>query len=147
MFDSQIYRRNGSSGAWKRLGLSKPRTLKTPFLSPLSVAARKIGGKAEFMKLARLSTDKRIGALVSLWERLSKSDQRYVSLDNLCEACGIAPEKVFGAVIAAAHASGLDASGLFVAAFDHLKILENCIEGALKEAGSNDRKKLLAQIL
>src|ERR1700750_440743 len=106
MFGSQPYRRNGSSGAWRRLGLSKPRALKTPFLSPLSLAARKVGGKAEFINLARLSTDESVTALVRLWDRLSKSDQRYIALDNLCEACGIAAGQFYGAVVAAAYANG-----------------------------------------
>lgn len=147
MFETQSYMRNSSAGAWKRLGLSKPRTLNNPFLSPLSLAARKTGGKAEFMKLARLSTDDDIVALVGRWNRLSNSDQRYVSLDALCEACGIAPEQFFGAVVAAAHANGLDVSGLFVVIFDYLKILEKCIAGALKQAGSKNREKLIARIL
>lgn len=147
MFDSKTYRRNGSSGAWRRLGLSKPRTFKSPFLSPLGLAARKLGGKAEFLKLARLSTDESVMALVRLWDRLSKSDQRYISLDNLCEARGIAPEQFYGAVVAAAYANGLDVSVLVVATFDYLKILEGCIEGAFKAAGSKNREKLIIRFL
>lgn len=140
--------RNNSEGVWRRLGLPKPLAKhRHGGMSLFNYVVRRVGGKAEFLKLARLSTDESVVALVRLWDRLSKSDQRYVALDNLCEACGVAPEQFYGAVVAAAYANGLDVSVLVVATFDYLKILETCIEGAFKAAGSKNREKLITRFL
>src|SRR5215204_3639572 len=106
--------RGRSVGVWRRLGLPKPQRPEhsQSFLSPLAYVSRCLGGKDEFMRLARLSTDERVRGLVSRWDSLSRSDRRYISLEDLCEASGVEAADLYGAVVAASYARGLDFSPL-----------------------------------
>jgi hypothetical protein len=97
------------------------------------------------MELALLSSDERVKALARRWDSLSRSDRRYVSLDDLCAACDIQPEELFGAVVAATFANGYDTDPLITAVFQYLKNFEAMIREARKEGGSRKRERLLVQ--
>jgi hypothetical protein len=135
--------RNTSEGVWRRLGLQRPSKHTQSCLTPLSYVARCVGGKAEFMRLARLSSDPLIRGLVSRWDSLSRSDKRYVSLEDLCEAFGLDAAELFGAVVAACHANGFDTARLVWLCDAHLSVVEAIIKGGLKADGNGKRERLL----
>jgi len=139
--------RNNSEGVWKRLGLLRPTPKhRLSFMSPLSYVARYVGGKAEFMNLARLSTDERIRRLVSAWDGASRSDRRYLSIEGLAEACDIDPADLFGAVAAACYENGLDFSPLLRACYGYLEAVEATVRGALREGGSRERERMMKRM-
>jgi hypothetical protein len=137
---------NGSEGAWRRLGLIRPPTRTGQFMSPLTYIARAVGGKSAFMDVARLSVDRRVRELVRRWDGLSRHDQRYISLDALCEACGIEPAELFGAAVASCHMNGLDAGPIVASSFNYLLAVEALIRGGLRVAGESKRERLLRQV-
>src|ERR671913_1250590 len=112
--------RNTSEGVWKRLGLPRPTPKHRQGFSPLGYVARCVGGKEAFMNLARLSSEPLVKGIVSRRDSLSQSDRRYVSLEDLCEACGIEPATLFGAVVSAGYTEGYDISPLLCACFGYL---------------------------
>jgi hypothetical protein len=115
---------------------------KLPFQGTLAYAASRLpGGKHAFMEYARLCTEERIKALVHRWESLSPSDQRRVSLEELCVACEVDPPELVGAVAAAAFRFNSDVSTL-IAAVAHPKVVEASIDRALQPDGIHDRKML-----
>ena len=136
---------NRSLGVARRLGLNRSLTPR-PLTSPLALAARRIGGKSRFIELARLSTDEKVQTLVRRWGSISRSDRRYVSLDDLCEACDVAPEHLLRAVAEAAYVRDWEAGVLLVGAvFDYLRVLEAAARAARTEGGSRKRERLLVQ--
>lgn len=137
--------RNNSEGVWRRLGLSRPPKHRQGF-SSLGYVARCVGGKAEFMNLARLSTDERVRGLVVIWDGASRSDQRYLSLEDLCEACGVEPADLFGAVVAACYECGVDISSLLRACCGYLASIEATITGALREGGNHKRERIMKRM-
>jgi hypothetical protein len=138
--------RNCSIGAARRLGLDRPLGPKRPFTSPLGLAARRVGGKSKFIDLCRLSSDGRVQALVRRWDNLSSSDRRYISMDDLAEASGLQPEELFGAVVSAAFAAGLDVEPLLTACFGYLQLIARITQEGLKPRGAGARLRVLALI-
>jgi hypothetical protein len=79
------------------------------------------------MELARLSSDEGVRRVVSLWDGLSTSDRRYVSLDDLCEAGGVRDDLLFGMVVGAVAVHGLyeeEAKRLRAAPEEHVRVVE-----------------------
>ena len=102
-----------------------------------------MGGKEAFMNLARLSSDKRVQRLVAVWNGASRSDRRYLSIEDLAEACEIGPAELFGAVVAGGHAIGFDTARLMWLCYVHLRMVEATVRGALREEGSDKRQRIL----
>jgi hypothetical protein len=67
-------------------------------MSLLIYAVARFGGKEKFMEVASRSEDEGARKAASLWQGLSKSDRRYIGLNDLCAAAGIQPEELVGAV-------------------------------------------------
>ncbi len=135
---------NTSAGTARRVGLSRPALCKLPFQGTLAYAASRIpGGKYTFLEYARMCEENRIKALVHRWDNLSDSDRRRVSLEELCEACGVQPCELVGAVAAAAFKFNADVSTL-IAAIAHPKVVEASIDRALEAEGIDDRRMLFA---
>lgn len=138
--------RNTLEGVFRRLGLPKPSPKHSRGFSPLNYVARCVGGKSQFMELARLSPDVRVRRLVSVWDRASRSDRRYLSVEGLAEACGVEQAELFGAVVTACYENGIDTSRLLGASYSYLLIVEALIKGGLRAKGHSKRKRLLRQI-
>ena len=68
-----------------------------------------------------------------------------MSLDDLCAACDIPSEELFGAVAKTAFANGYDLSSMIAGVFRYLEVVELTIKGARKEGGSRKRERLLVQ--
>jgi hypothetical protein len=138
--------RNCSVGVARRLGLSRPLSRRQPCMSQLAYVAKMTGGKHNFIEMARLSNDERVRGLVRRWNSTSPSDQKYISLDSLCEACGIEPAELFGAVVAGCYESGLDTSPLVLASFNYLRVVEAIIRCGLRAEGDDKRERLLRRV-
>jgi hypothetical protein len=136
---------NRSAGVARRLGLQRVLTPRS-FTSQLGLAARRVGGKSHFMELARLSRDERIRGLVSRWNCLSRSDRRYISLEDLCEAYGVEPAELYGAVVAACYAAGRDTTPLLKACYAFQEVVRATVRGALKERGAREREKIFKRM-
>jgi len=68
------------------------------------------GGKHGFMKLAAESENPVAKRASSRWQSISRSDQRYVSLEELCVVSAASPVELFGEVIKVAFGAGTDVS-------------------------------------
>jgi hypothetical protein len=137
-------KRNTSTGVVRRTGISKSRQPGTKFKGTLAYAASRIqGGRTVFMEYARIASqsDERLMPLVEKWDSLSKSDKRYVNLDDLCEAVGIRLGMVVGAVADAAFEYNADVSKL-MAAVAHPAVVQATIDSALTPQGVQDRRML-----
>lgn len=136
---------NRSVGVARRLGLRR-HLIPRPLTSPLGLAARRIGGKDRFIELARHSTDEKVQAVIRRWDSLSRSDRRYISLDDLCEACEVAPEQLLGEVVTVTYVADWQAGVLLVSAvFDYLCIVGVAARAARQEGGSRKRERILVQ--
>jgi hypothetical protein len=94
------------------------------------------------MEFARLCEDERIRALVHRWDTVSHYDQRRISLEELCQACGIPAYEFLGAVASSAFRYCYDVSSL-IAAVAHPKVVEASIKRALRAEGVEDRRMQL----
>jgi hypothetical protein len=98
------------------------------------------------MNLARLSRDEKVGGIVSRWDGLSRSDRRYISLEDLCDACAVEPAELVGAIAAGCYEGGLDVRPLVAASFNYLLAVGALIRGGLTPEGDDKRKRLLRRI-
>lgn len=138
--------RNCSAGVARRLQANKPLAPKPPFMSLLTYAAYRIGGKEIFMQLAQLSEDEEVLKIVDRWNRLSKSDRRYVSLDNLLEGTGIRDIEFLAEVSTSAYFNGYYEIGkrLFFIHKEHMGVFRRIISRAEREDGYREREKLFS---
>lgn len=137
--------RNTVKGVARRLGVAQL-TPRSTIMSLLSYAAARFGGKEMLMDLASRSTDLGARKATSLWHGLSKSDRRYVGLDDLCAAAEIRPDELVGAVVAVGFREGIDVSPLLSAPAEQQQLLEAAFERAESEEGWRERKRLLTHI-
>jgi hypothetical protein len=96
---------NRAVGVARRAGVQKTTLARRSFTRPLSYYAYKFpGGKFAFMEALRpAATDNpKIKDMVDRWFGLSKSDRRYICLDELAESVGIDARSVIVAVAVAA---------------------------------------------
>lgn len=145
MSENRKSNRNTAEGVARRLGVARL-TPRSTIMSLLSYAAARFGGKEKFMDLAGRSTDEGARRAASLWHGLSKSDRRYVVLDDLCAAAGIEPDELIGAVVAVGFREGFDVSPLLSAPAEQLRLLEAAFERAMREEGWPERKRLLTHL-
>ena len=96
-------------------------------------------GKFTFIECARLSDDPQVLSLVTRWDTLSHYDQRRMSIEELCEAVGLAPGKLLGKVVEAAFEFNSDVSNL-IAAVMHPDVVQASINRALQPKGVEDRR-------
>jgi hypothetical protein len=113
-------------------------------MSLLTYAAYRIGGKEKFMELAKLSEDEKIQKIVEKWNKLSKSDHRYVNLDDLIEGTEVTSSYLLDEVGTAAYLNGYQEIGLeIITVFqEHIRIIEESMKRANTEEGFRDRRKL-----
>lgn len=135
---------NRSIGVARRLGLPEGLTSKPPFMTMLSYAAYKLGGKHRFMELAKLSNNDEVKRLVYIWNKLSKSDRRYVSLDDLCKAAGVDSNVL---LLKAVSVDNLLECSISMRIIDLIMsqsvIVQTNIKKALKPNGYKERVKVL----
>ena len=136
--------RNCSTGVAKRLKLNRPLTSKSPFMSLLTYAAYRIGGKEIFMQLAQLSDDEKILKVVERWNRLSKSDKRYVSLDDLLFDSGVRDSEFLADVSGSAYFNGYYeiAMRLVFIQKEQMRVLRRNIKRAKRGDGYKEREKI-----
>ena len=136
--------RNCSAGVAKRLQANKPLTPKPPFMSLLTYAAYRIGGKEFFMKLAQLSEEGKILKIVERWNRLSKSDRRYVSLDDLLKGTKIRDTEFLANISGSAYFNGLYeiAMRLSFIQKEQMEVFRRTMKRAEREDGYKEREKL-----
>lgn len=137
-------KRNTSEGVAERSGVKKNKLQRLRFKGTLGYAASRIhGGRKVFMEFVRIASqsDERLLPLVEKWDSLSRSDKRYVNLDDLCEAVGIRPGMVLGTAAEAAFDYNTDVSKL-MAAVAQPAIVQATIDSALTPEGVQDRKLL-----
>jgi hypothetical protein len=92
---------NTSRGAARRAGVQKTTLPRRSFTRPLSYLASQLpGGKAAFMQYARLGAEgsEKVAEMVRRWNSLSKSDRRYINLDELAQSVGLASDELVRAV-------------------------------------------------
>jgi hypothetical protein len=133
---------NRSLGVAKRLGLTRL-TPKGGFMTTLGYASYKIGGKSRFMELARLSDDVDVKKIIAIWDKLSKSDKRYVSLDDLCKAAGVNEHVLLSAIIPDNPLSYIAWNIIIESMLNRPNIVQTTINKALKPNGYKYRVKFM----
>jgi hypothetical protein len=136
--------RNCSAGVAKRLKLNRPLSSKTPFMSLLTYAAYRIGGKEILMQLAQLSEKEKILKIAERWNRLSKSDRRYVSLDDLLFDSGVRDVEFLADVSNSAYFNGYYeiARRLFFIQKEQMGVFRRIMKQAEREEGYKEREKI-----
>ncbi len=103
-----------------------------------------MGGKDKFIELASLSNNEDIKEIVNRWNRLSKSDRRYISLNNLIDGTGITEVSLVAEVSMCAFENDLYEIVVLIAnaPMEQYRILEKCLEGISKEEGFKERHRM-----
>ena len=136
-------KRNTSDGVSERSGVKKNSLTRLRFKGTLAYTASRIGGKDNFFDLVRQSARENqwLMPLIEKWDSISKSDRRYICIDDLVSALDLSPGRVLGAVVETAFNDNLDVSRL-IASVWHPQVVEASIEKALTPEGEADRRML-----
>lgn len=103
-----------------------------------------MGGKDKFIELASHSKNEDIQKLVNRWNRLSKSDKRYISLNSLIDRTGITEINLLVEVSMCAFSLGYFEIVILIAnaPVEQFRIIEKCLEGISKEEGFKERYRM-----
>jgi hypothetical protein len=140
---------NSSAAVARRLGLKRPLMPRRGVMSILGYIALRVGGKQVFIELCRLSKHEPLIRLVRLWDRLSQSDRRYVSVDDLSEAAGISDGELLREVCATAsrHGRAVAVCRILSAIEDYPEVTRAAFERALEpEKGRATRLRILRDV-
>ena len=129
--------------------LAARRTLRTPprpkgrcrHYFPLGIdgLARQAGGRRTFLELGALSDDEQVRQVAVVWNSLSARDKRTCSLEELCNAVGIEPSRLFGSVAVTAVRHNMDMTKLILA-LNAPHLMQELVERALQPDGDRERE-------
>lgn len=99
------------------------------------------GGVLGYIQLAASEGNVEAKTWMLCWSELSPYEQRTITLDDICAACGVSAVKLLKAIVGVAYEANIDVANL-VAAATHPEVVAASAKHAMKKDGIEDRKLL-----
>ena len=111
------------------------RLVRMPRQVGLAAYARAAGGKHGLIEMARLSSDRRLQELVTLWDNLSRREQERSSIEQLCDKLSIPCADFLAEVVRTAYTCHIDLSHLILAV-NQPRLTHRLIQLAMRPEGA-----------
>ena len=118
----------------------------TANLTPLAIVFRYIRPSwrnyVDYVRMAVREGDSRALPFMDAWEKLTKSEQRRIMPEDVCDLCGVTPSRLGGIVSEQVLSSGMDASKI-LAGIEHPRVMAAVAKEAQRKDGYSDRALFL----